>query len=29
MPARLTRGQRKRSLHQLGDWPWTPDVIHT
>ena len=24
LPARLTRGQRKRWLHLRGDWPWTP-----
>ena len=23
LPARLTRGQRKRWLHLRADWPWT------
>ena len=27
LPARLTRGQRKRWLHLRADWPWTPDLI--
>ena len=27
LPARLTRGQRKRWLHIRADWPWTPDLI--
>jgi hypothetical protein len=27
VPARLTRGQRKRWLHLRADWPWTPDLI--
>jgi len=26
VPARLTRGQRKRWLHLRADWPWTPDL---
>jgi DDE family transposase len=29
LPARLTRGQRKRWLHLRADWPWTDDVINT
>ena len=29
LPARLTRGQRKRRLHLRADWPWTTDVINT
>jgi hypothetical protein len=29
LPARLTRGQRKRWLHLRADWPWTKDVIHS
>jgi hypothetical protein len=29
LPARLTRGQRKRWLHLRADWPWTDDVIKT
>ena len=29
LPARLTRGQRKRWLHLREDWPWTEDVINT
>ena len=29
LPARLTRGQRKRWLHLRADWPWTTDVINT
>jgi hypothetical protein len=28
LPARLTRGQRKRWLHLRGDWPWTQDLIN-
>jgi len=28
LPARLTRGQRKRWLHLRADWPWTDDVIN-
>jgi hypothetical protein len=28
LPARLTRGQRKRWLHLRADWPGTDDVIH-
>lgn len=28
LPARLTRGQRKRWLHLYQDWPWTPDLIN-
>ncbi len=28
LPARLTRGQRKRWLHLRADWPWTNDVIN-
>ncbi|MGI8447943.1 MAG: IS1380 family transposase [Streptosporangiaceae bacterium] len=27
LPARLTRGQRKRWLHLRPDWPWTTDLI--
>jgi hypothetical protein len=27
LPARLTRGQRKRWLHLRADWPWTADLI--
>lgn len=27
VPARLTRGQRKRWLHLRADWPWTSDLI--
>jgi len=27
LPARLTRGQRKRWLHLRADWPWTSDLI--
>jgi hypothetical protein len=27
IPARLTRGQRKRWLHLRADWPWTTDLI--
>ena len=26
VPARLTRGQRKRWLHLRADWPWTADL---
>jgi hypothetical protein len=26
VPARLTRGQRKRWLHLRRDWPWTTDL---
>ena len=29
LPARLTRGQRKRWLHLREDWPWTANVINT
>ncbi|MGH3833350.1 MAG: transposase [Pseudonocardiaceae bacterium] len=29
LPARLTRGQRKRWLHLRADWRWTDDVINT
>ena len=29
LPARLTRGQRKRWLHLRADWPWASDVIST
>jgi DDE family transposase len=29
LPARLTRGQRKRWLHLRADWPWTDEVITT
>ncbi len=29
LPARMTRGQRKRWLHLRADWPWTEDVINT
>ena len=28
LPARLTRGQRKRWLHLRADWPWTDDVLN-
>jgi hypothetical protein len=28
LPARLTRGQRKRWLHLRADWPWTKDLIN-
>lgn len=28
LPARITRGQRKRWLHLRADWPWTNDVIN-
>jgi hypothetical protein len=28
LPARLTRGQRKRWLHLRADWPWTADLIN-
>jgi Transposase DDE domain group 1 len=28
LPARLTRGQRKRWLHLRADWPWTDEVIN-
>ena len=28
LPARLTRGQRKRWLHLRADWPWTVDLIN-
>jgi Transposase DDE domain group 1 len=28
LPARLTRGQRKRWLHLRADWPWTKEVIN-
>ena len=28
LPARLTRGQRKRWLHLRTDWPWTVDLIN-
>ena len=28
IPARLTRGQRKRWLHLRADWPWTTDLIN-
>ncbi len=27
LPARLTRGQRKRWLHLHAGWPWTADLI--
>jgi hypothetical protein len=27
LPARLTRGQRKRRLHLRADWPWAADLI--
>ena len=27
LPARLSRGQRKRWLHLRADWPWTPDLL--
>jgi len=29
LPARLTRGQRKRWLHLRADWPWTDEVINS
>ncbi len=29
LPARLTRGQRKRWLHLRADWPWVQEVIGT
>ncbi len=29
LPARLTRGQRKRWLHLRADWPWTDNVINS
>jgi hypothetical protein len=29
LPARLTRGQRKRQLHLRADWPWIDKVINT
>ncbi|WP_091548111.1 hypothetical protein [Modestobacter sp. DSM 44400] len=29
LPARLTRGQRKRWLHLRADWPGTDDLIDT
>ena len=28
VPARLTRGQRKRWLHLRAGWPWTTDLIN-
>ena len=28
VPARLTRGQRKRWLHLQADWPTTPALLH-
>ena len=28
LPARLTRGQRKRWLHLRADWPWIDDLIN-
>jgi hypothetical protein len=28
VPARLTRGQRKRWLHLRAGWPWTADLIN-
>lgn len=28
LPARLTRGQRKRWLHLRADWPWIDDLLH-
>jgi len=28
VPARRTRGQRKRRLHLRADWPWTPALLH-
>jgi len=28
VPARLTRGQRKRWLHLRADWPATPELLH-
>ena len=27
LPARITRGQRKRWLHLRADWPWTQYLI--
>jgi hypothetical protein len=29
LPARLTRGQRKRWLHLRADWPWGEDIVHS
>jgi Transposase DDE domain group 1 len=29
LPARLTRGQRKRWLHLRADWPWVAELINT
>jgi DDE family transposase len=29
LPARITRGQRKRWLDLREDWPWTDEVINT
>lgn len=29
LPARMTRGQRKRWLHLRADWPWTDDLTNT
>lgn len=28
LPARLTRGQRKRWLHLRADWPWIDDLLN-
>jgi hypothetical protein len=28
LPARLTRGQRKRWLHLREDWPWTQNLVN-
>ncbi len=28
LPARLTRGQRKRWLHLREDWPWVAELIN-
>ena len=28
LPARLTRGQRKRWLHLRADWPWVDDLVN-
>ena len=29
LPARLTRGQRKRWLHLRADWPWIDAALDT
>lgn len=28
LPARLTRGQRRRWMHLRGDWPWATDGVN-